>query len=96
MSCKRQTHTAIFLLSPLREGRRVKEILKEASEEEFLLSPLREGRLTVNLLAARLLLDFYSRPCVRGDADELYSIGAMTGFLLSPLREGRLRCRDGV
>ena len=76
----------------------------------FLLTPLREGRLELDVLAL-CLVDFYSRPCGRGDLVErqtkrfTYCIsthapaggativnvkfGSGTQFLLTPLREGR-------
>ena len=75
----------------------------------FLLTPLREGRLELDVLAL-CLVDFYSRPCGRGDpAGSLRSrcwtisthapAGGATAvglplastalFLLTPLREGR-------
>ena len=76
----------------------------------FLLTPLREGRLELDVLAL-CLVDFYSRPCGRGDFSQspvgppgVISTHAPAGgatkpyflinlifslFLLTPLREGR-------
>ena len=77
----------------------------------FLLTPLREGRLELDVLAL-CLVDFYSRPCGRGDLEQegvtmemkIISTHAPAGgatslacswsmsiilFLLTPLREGR-------
>ena len=34
-------------------------------------------------------LDFYSRPCGRGDLSLILNDGAQYAFLLTPLREGR-------
>ena len=55
-----------FLLTPLREGRRVADIVTP-HHCEFLLTPLREGRPYARA-AGRYDAHFYSRPCGRGDA----------------------------
>ena len=54
-----------FLLTPLREGRRV-ALSANALREVFLLTPLREGRRPA-CRAMDSLNHFYSRPCGRGD-----------------------------
>ena len=56
----------------------------------FLLTPLREGRRMPERGGAGADVDFYSRPCGRGDL-RLWSTGVCSGviFLLTPLREGR-------
>ena len=61
--------TAIrFLLTPLREGRREgREKMHLRGFHKFLLTPLREGRRLLRCGLAALFLDFYSRPCGRGD-----------------------------
>ena len=61
-----------------------------ASTQQFLLTPLREGRRNRSVPGSTLILDFYSRPCGRGDqtgvlCNELLRVQ----FLLTPLREGR-------
>ena len=61
----------------------------------FLLTPLREGRQRVDALTVAGMLDFYSRPCGRGDVPaecDVFLPGNQ--FLLTPLREGR-RSRPG-
>ena len=81
--------TMEFLLTPLREGRR--SVCRVASDGVaiFLLTPLREGRLAVDCLALANKLDFYSRPCGRGDAGRWTGSRWTVRFLLTPLREGR-------
>ena len=54
-----------FLLTPLREGRRSAD-QPWISHRSFLLTPLREGR-PVKTVFIRVLVNFYSRPCGRGD-----------------------------
>ena len=56
----------LFLLTPLREGRRqqVKSSLRACV---FLLTPLREGRHQAVRLCTANCDYFYSRPCGRGD-----------------------------
>ena len=56
---------SIFLLTPLREGRRGRRSGISCSFA-FLLTPLREGRRMQGTPQAELP-DFYSRPCGRGD-----------------------------
>ena len=60
-----------FLLTPLREGRLAgcRRIRRSA---RFLLTPLREGRHRKHAIFDRKL-DFYSRPCGRGDASRKWS-----------------------
>ena len=57
--------SSLFLLTPLREGRRCGK-KQEARRNRFLLTPLREGRRKLCYSPA-VFLDFYSRPCGRGD-----------------------------
>ena len=61
----------LFLLTPLREGRRCCEIFPLCTSFSFLLTPLREGRHEP-LAEGIVRVNFYSRPCGRGDlcADE--------------------------
>ena len=56
----------LFLLTPLREGRR-KRPTQNPYPSRFLLTPLREGRRRKGDHAGYAELDFYSRPCGRGD-----------------------------
>ena len=57
---------ALFLLTPLREGR-PRRTTKWLRFTRFLLTPLREGRLSAPVVAIIAAIDFYSRPCGRGD-----------------------------
>ena len=54
----------------------------------FLLTPLREGRRTDGT-EKTAAVNFYSRPCGRGDTQEAVGLAELVGFLLTPLREGR-------
>ena len=54
----------------------------------FLLTPLREGR-PVKTVFIRVLVNFYSRPCGRGDRMKKELNIRCFLFLLTPLREGR-------
>ena len=64
---------AIFLLTPLREGRRGR-MKRLRLFLLFLLTPLREGRRhTVASLS--IIINFYSRPCGRGDKPIRYVFG---------------------
>ena len=56
----------VFLLTPLREGRR-KRPTQNPYPSRFLLTPLREGRPRRATDQALYILHFYSRPCGRGD-----------------------------
>ena len=56
---------ALFLLTPLREGR-LEGIPVFSERGTFLLTPLREGR-QMNHFRFHSVQDFYSRPCGRGD-----------------------------
>ena len=48
------------------------------------------GGATYNKLVDKAaVLDFYSRPCGRGDGSNLYIPKVDALFLLTPLREGR-------
>ena len=57
----------LFLLTPLREGRRIVDNNVDVLAE-FLLTPLREGRPLHRRRSMRSACYFYSRPCGRGDA----------------------------
>ena len=59
---------AAFLLTPLREGRHSSNVCI-CHALGFLLTPLREGRRNRSVPGSTLILDFYSRPCGRGDKD---------------------------
>ena len=60
-------HSILFLLTPLREGRRGAAPFLFSLLMQFLLTPLREGRRWCRCRCARILCNFYSRPCGRGD-----------------------------
>ena len=65
-------------------------------QNRFLLTPLREGRLPPLKRLIRLMLNFYSRPCGRGDLRGFKPRNNFLEFLLTPLREGRRKlCPDG-
>ena len=84
----------LFLLTPLREGRREYRAKWYGEDEAFLLTPLREGRLVSSCRATAEKENFYSRPCGRGDGTQSKCCRSLNRFLLTPLREGRLRsCR---
>ena len=57
----------LFLLTPLREGRRLNLLLRLKAVLLFLLTPLREGRQECSPFSAPSAAYFYSRPCGRGD-----------------------------
>ena len=78
----------VFLLTPLREGRR-KRPTQNPYPSRFLLTPLREGRPRRATDQALYILHFYSRPCGRGDKKEASDARRLCEFLLTPLREGR-------
>ena len=79
----------IFLLTPLREGRRVHVPLADVPLT-FLLTPLREGRRDIVCHCIEADHYFYSRPCGRGDQKVVGEFICDRVFLLTPLREGRL------
>ena len=60
------------------------------AKDKFLLTPLREGRLLESEHKELQELNFYSRPCGRGDMGMPKDLLRVSEFLLTPLREGRL------
>ena len=56
---------------------------------EFLLTPLREGRRKPEDATSSQAINFYSRPCGRGDLATVAPGIGVRSFLLTPLREGR-------
>ena len=55
----------------------------------FLLTPLREGRLSAPVVAIIAAIDFYSRPCGRGDqASHSRSLGWYQNFYSRPCGRG--------
>ena len=64
-STPKPAHTP-FLLTPLREGRPSSNN-STAERSVFLLTPLREGRPRGTRAMAQPSINFYSRPCGRGD-----------------------------
>ena len=84
---------ALFLLTPLREGRRGHGGHDINGAAYFYSRPC--GRGDVDRLAEVVHEpNFYSRPCGRGDRGGRTSRDTRPGFLLTPLREGR-RTIDG-
>ena len=81
----------LFLLTPLREGRRRTSRCERHCTSRFLLTPLREGRRKLIRERTGKKKYFYSRPCGRGDCEGGRMQGNLGLFLLTPLREGRLR-----
>ena len=77
-----------FLLTPLREGRPGAAECA-AGGLLFLLTPLREGRPIDASRILQIHVDFYSRPCGRGDMSDNANKMGSDIFLLTPLREGR-------
>ena len=62
----------VFLLTPLREGRR-EQMYNRTPYNKFLLTPLREGRPFPAQESRRRTYHFYSRPCGRGDGLSLFT-----------------------
>ena len=85
--CKR------FLLTPLREGRRIKSTLAFLAGMLFLLTPLREGRRPFSAFC-RIPRRFLLTP-LREGRHLLTNITTTkrVSFLLTPLREGRRSTR---
>ena len=77
-----------FLLTPLREGRRIPAENRRQGQG-FLLTPLREGRRAMLCTDSTIIGNFYSRPCGRGDTAYGKNAKKHDKFLLTPLREGR-------
>ncbi len=71
----------LFLLTPLREGRRFQELKNFRKKLEFLLTPLREGRQEARKAPVGRV-HFYSRPCGRGD-DQLQKVQLCRGHFYS-------------
>ena len=59
---------SVFLLTPLREGRRPWG-RRGSTQNGFLLTPLREGRHSARKQSDERCFYFYSRPCGRGDSN---------------------------
>ena len=81
----------IFLLTPLREGRRILKA-EQLVERQFLLTPLREGRRSRELVRLGPCADFYSRPCGRGDDGKSDLHSQRRNFYSRPCGRGD-RCR---
>ena len=78
-----------FLLTPLREGR--PDLLTQKISLQYISTHAPAGGATAGRSRCRPEASyFYSRPCGRGDSDELRPWIIVNGFLLTPLREGRL------
>ena len=77
----------VFLLTPLREGRH--DIPRAPdSPAGFLLTPLREGRLLRSEAAAYRFMNFYSRPCGRGDSGSSLCARLCSNFYSRPCGRG--------
>ena len=63
----------------------------EASRHKFQFTPLREGRRKQRLALINGIVNFNSRPCVRGDATTTPRRWGCILFQFTPLREGRQR-----
>ena len=77
-----------FLLTPLREGRRARQLHRAAVRKHFYSRPCGRGD-DGDLPPIKNLRDFYSRPCGRGDLARPDNTRRDLRFLLTPLREGR-------
>ncbi len=80
----------LFLLTPLREGRRSRRTSKNSTATYFYSRPCGRGDLRGDFYENDIFGDFYSRPCGRGDRPCAMPRSAFGIFLLTPLREGRL------
>ena len=78
----------VFLLTPLREGRRARQLHRAAVRKHFYSRPCGRGD-DGDLPPIKNLRDFYSRPCGRGDLARPDNTRRDLRFLLTPLREGR-------
>ena len=81
---------AVFLLTPLREGRRPHENGRPHCRYSFLLTPLREGRRDARSLCDTPCGIFLLTPLREGRLRPQLRPFWMDTFLLTPLREGRL------
>ena len=80
----------LFLLTPLREGRR-KRPTQNPYPSRFLLTPLREGRHKTTFCLL-VLSNFYSRPCGRGDGVVLFDcVRRIDDFYSRPCGRGDAR-----
>mgnify|MGYP000993443091 CR=1 FL=1 len=80
---------SIFLLTPLREGRRPRRRRFPSATPDFYSRPCGRGDAFLNLLYVDSKFYFYSRPCGRGDSERKVLMDGTSSFLLTPLREGR-------
>ena len=78
----------VFLLTPLREGRR-KRPTQNPYPSRFLLTPLREGRLIDFRTTRSAVGKFLLTPLREGRRNFFTSPFPPSVFLLTPLREGR-------
>ena len=85
-----QTVAQKFLLTPLREGRLVSSPFCVVFLS-FLLTPLREGRRRRPCGRMHADLDFYSRPCGRGDLVVLRPVFVYEDFYSRPCGRGDAR-----
>ena len=81
---------ALFLLTPLREGRQAGAGARGRTRDHFYSRPCGRGDWS-GRPCHQSRGNFYSRPCGRGDVCVQIVEGTDSLFLLTPLREGRPR-----
>ena len=79
----------VFLLTPLREGRRSAQLIFWFKRTDFYSRPCGRGDNDGTHAPTPFVTYFYSRPCGRGDSTIDLIIVGIDIFLLTPLREGR-------
>ena len=84
------SRSPVFLLTPLREGRRTRCGRRSGGFPYFYSRPCGRGD-RYRRYAGTADEDFYSRPCGRGDSAFPAKLFKRFLFLLTPLREGRLQ-----
>ena len=84
----RKRRTRLFLLTPLREGRRPRGVLRGVIRNISTHAPAGGATKACHRLHV-LIRNFYSRPCGRGDHRPHQRPQRRERFLLTPLREGR-------
>ena len=77
-----------FQFTPLREGRRPSSSVWINARTLFQFTPLREGRRVIMLSICRVIKNFNSRPCVRGDSTFSDLVSATSNFNSRPCVRG--------
>ena len=85
----------LFLLTPLREGRRKLQASYSRAGANFYSRPCERGD-SLRIPPRLSISYFYSRPCERGDKGAEPERDGGCRFLLTPLREGRLSSAAAV